>query len=92
VVDHFGRHFANIKAVTVGFLDVQRTVAFPGNAYAFMEAFDLERLAGQQKAFAVTRNHFIQGDGGGFPVNLDQVTLEALAALVKGDDQRIVAF
>ena len=70
----------------------QRAIAFPGNAHAVMKAFNLKRLAGQQEAFAVAGNHFVKGDHVAVAVDFDQVALEALAAFVEGDDQRVVAF
>lgn len=92
MVDHFGRQLAGIEAIAFGFFDVQRAGAFPGNAHTFVEAFDPEGLARQQEALTIARDHFIQGDGRGFAVDLDQVALETLAALMEGDDQRVVAF
>ncbi|MNV01735.1 hypothetical protein D3C71_919530 [compost metagenome] len=57
-----------------------------------METFDPERFAGQQVAFAVTGNHFVEGDRVAVTVYVHQIALEALAAFVERDDQRVMAF
>ncbi|MNF69645.1 hypothetical protein D3C84_515330 [compost metagenome] len=92
VVHHFIGQGAAIAAAATGFVDVQLAVAFPGNAYAFVEAFDPERLARQQVALAITGNHFVQGNHVAVTVQVHQIALEALAALVERDDQRVMAF
>ena len=57
-----------------------------------MEAFDPEGFARHQVALAITGDHFVQGDHVAFTVQVHQIALEALAALVERDDQRVMAF
>ncbi|MNP12858.1 hypothetical protein D3C76_1051110 [compost metagenome] len=91
MVGDLGRQGAAVAAMAVGFDDAQRGVALPGNAHAIMKAFNAKRFAILQVAFAVARDHFIKGQAVAFAVDFDHIALEALAAFVEGDDQRVMA-
>lgn len=91
MINHLIGQCATVAAAIAGVVDGQRAIAFPGDAYAVVETFDLERFTGQQKTFAIARNHFVQGDHVAVTVDVHQITLEALAALMERDDQRVMA-
>ncbi|MNF90226.1 hypothetical protein D3C84_727830 [compost metagenome] len=91
VIDDLIGQGATVATAAVGFVDGQQAIAFPCDAHAFMKSFDLERFAGQQEAFAISGNHFVQGNHVAFTIQVHQITLEALAALVERDDQRVMA-
>ncbi|MNV98465.1 hypothetical protein D3C71_1937210 [compost metagenome] len=57
-----------------------------------METFDTEVLAVLDEFLAVTGDHLIQCEGVAFAVHVYHIALEALAAVVEGDDQGVVAF
>ncbi len=92
VVGHLLRHGAAVAAVAVDFADLQRVVAFPGDAHAVVEALNAEVLAVFDEFFTVARDHLVQRQGVAFTVHVHHVALEALAAVMEGDDQGVVAF
>ncbi|MCY1429172.1 hypothetical protein D9M71_450780 [compost metagenome] len=91
VVGHCGRQCAAVAAMAVNFADAQRGIALPGDTHTIMKALDPERLAVLQVALTVARDHFIKRQAIAFAVDLDHIALEALAAFVEGDDQRVMA-
>ncbi|MNF83711.1 hypothetical protein D3C84_660400 [compost metagenome] len=92
VINHFIGQAAAVATRTTGFIDGQRAVAFPRNAYTVVEAFDLVRFAGQQVPLAITGDHFVQGHHVAFAVEVHQVALETLASFVERDNQRVMTF
>ena len=91
MVNHFAGQAAAIDAVAAFFADGQGAVAFPGNPHALMETFDAKGFAVFEVALAVTGDHFVQRQRVAVAVDVHQVALEALAAFMESDDQRIMA-
>ncbi|MNE78065.1 hypothetical protein D3C80_1744330 [compost metagenome] len=91
MVHHLIGQRATVTATTRGFVDGQRAVAFPGNTYAFVKAFDAERFACQQEALAIAGDHFVQREHVVLAIHFDQIALETLAAFMERNDQGIVA-
>ena len=86
--------FGNTAVVATSAVEVanrQRLTRLPGNSHARKKALKAETLTFFQITFAIARDHFVQGNRLGIAVYADQEGLKALAALMKGDDQRIAA-
>ena len=91
VVQHFARQGRAVATVALGVVDGQTGAAFPGNSYALMEAFNPKRYALLKKTFAVAGDHFVQGHAIACAIHFDHIALKALAAVLEGNDQRVMA-
>ncbi|MNL65282.1 hypothetical protein D3C87_1895930 [compost metagenome] len=90
MVGHLVGQGAPVAAVAFELADSGWLDGFPGDAHTFAKTFDAKGFAALQEALAIVRDHFVQGEQAALAIHFDQVTLEALVAVMKGDDQRIV--
>ncbi|MNN31818.1 hypothetical protein D3C81_1455200 [compost metagenome] len=90
MVGHLVGQGAPVAAVALELADRGRLQGFPGDAHAVAKALDAEGFAVLQEALAVVRDDFVQGDQAAVAIHFHQVALEALVAVMEGDDQRIV--
>ena len=77
--------------MTVAVVNGQRLFALPRNPNAVMEAFNAKRFAAGQEALTIARDHFVECNSIAVAIYLDQIALKALGALMKGNDQRVMA-
>src|SRR5690606_3887027 len=79
-----------VAACPFQFTDANLLLAFPGDAYPFVTGLDAKGFAVLQVTFAIVRLQLVEGQQASLAVDFDQVALEALAALMEADHQRIM--